>query len=103
MLIDSWSIYESYISPLGISWMVTPGSHYGPGVDGYEYSLWGTYHKADHIIIRVDRTIEKGTGFTGQYFEENKCLYENPSSTPKCLFYSSITSLTQTILIAAKP
>lgn len=41
MLMDSWSIYEAYTSPLGVGWMVNPDHHYGPNVDGYEYSKWG--------------------------------------------------------------
>jgi len=44
MLMDSWPIYEKYTAPLGVGWMVTPHTHYGPDVDGYEYSRWGTYH-----------------------------------------------------------
>lgn len=84
MLAESWEIYESYTSPLGIGWMVTPGSHYGPSVDGYEYSSWGTYHRADKNMIGVDRTAA-GTGLTSQYFEENKNMYENLVSCPEKL------------------
>lgn len=82
MLTESWNTYESYTSPLGIGWMVTPGSHYGPSIDGYEYSPWGTYHRADKHMIGVDRTTSNGTGFTGQYFEENKQMYEYLISCP---------------------
>jgi alpha-glucuronidase len=83
MLINSWQIYENYTSPLGIGWMVTPGSHYGPSVDGYEYSPWGTYHRADNTMIGVDRTTASGTGFTGQYYKENKGMYEYLTSCPE--------------------
>lgn len=48
ILLDSWEIYESYTAPLGVGWMINPEHHYGPNVDGYEYSQWGTYHYADH-------------------------------------------------------
>jgi len=82
MLMDSWLVYESYTSPLGLGWMITPGSHYGPNVDGYEYSPWGTYHRADHTMIGVDRTTLSGTGFTGQYFKDNKDMYECKPSCP---------------------
>ena len=44
ILLKSWRTYENYTSPLGIGWMVSPDHHYGPNVDGYEYSHWGTYH-----------------------------------------------------------
>ncbi|RIX52653.1 alpha-glucuronidase [Paenibacillus nanensis] len=67
MLRKSWGIYESYTAPLGVGWMVNPNHHYGPNVDGYEYSKWGTYHFADCRGIGVDRTAETGTGYTAQY------------------------------------
>ncbi|MBW5445813.1 alpha-glucuronidase [Cohnella sp. CFH 77786] len=82
MLLDSWSIYESYTSPLGIGWMVNPGHHYGPNVDGYEYSKWGTYHYADCHGLGVDRTVSTGTGFTGQYREIPAACYESIDSCP---------------------
>lgn len=77
MLLDSWEIYENYTSPLGIGWMVNPGHHYGPNVDGYEYSRWGTYHRANHYGIGVDRSVQTGTGYAGQYFKENAVKYES--------------------------
>lgn len=82
MLLDSWQIYESYTSPLGIGWMVNPGHHYGPSVDGYEYSKWGTYHRADSEAIGVDRT-SKGTGYTLQYSEKNMRIYESKEKCPE--------------------
>ncbi|MFW6035324.1 MAG: alpha-glucuronidase family glycosyl hydrolase [Halothermotrichaceae bacterium] len=82
MLLDSWIIYENYTSPLGIGWMVNPGHHYGPNVDGYEYSRWGTYHRADHFGIGVDRTVKTGTGYTEQYFPENAEKYESLEQCP---------------------
>lgn len=83
MLLDSWLVYESYTSPLGLGWMVTLGSHYGPSVDGYEYSPWGTYHRADNKMIGIDRTSSGGTGFTKQYFKENENAYEYQTSCPE--------------------
>lgn len=82
ILMRSWPVYESYTSPLGIGWMVVPHYHYGPDVDGYEYSRWGTYHRADLHGIGVDRTT-KGTGFTTQYNEPNASMYEKPETTPE--------------------
>lgn len=38
VLDGSWRTYEKYTAPLGVGWMVQPGHHYGPSVDGYEYS-----------------------------------------------------------------
>ncbi|WP_151737108.1 alpha-glucuronidase family glycosyl hydrolase [Paenibacillus tengchongensis] len=82
MLLDSWGIYEAYTAPLGIGWMVNPEHHYGPNVDGYEYSQWGTYHYADHHGIGVDRTVRTGTGYTGQYPPAVAGIYESPDSCP---------------------
>ena len=83
MLLISWSIYEKYTTPLGIGWMVNPGHHYGPNVDGYEYDKWGTYHRADINGIGVDRTVKSGTGYTGQYSKEVKELYEDINTCPE--------------------
>lgn len=83
MLLSSWEIYENYTTPLGIGWMCNPNHHYGPNVDGYEYSKWGTYHKANHLAIGVDRTVKNGTGYTGQYHPELAELYESLESCPE--------------------
>ena len=63
----SWLRYERYTAPLGVGFMVRPGHHYGPDVDGYEYTPWGTYHFADRDGVGVDRTVATGTGFAGRY------------------------------------
>lgn len=83
MLLNSRRIYENYTSPLGIGWMVNPGHHYGPNVDGYEYDKWGTYHRADHIGIGVDRTVKSGTGYTNQYHKEIAAKYEELDTCPE--------------------
>ncbi|QEO08961.1 alpha-glucuronidase [Protaetiibacter larvae] len=82
ILDDSWRVYESYTAPLGVGFMVRPGSHYGPDVDGYEYTPWGTYHFADRDGIGVDRSVATGTGFAGQYPEPWRTAYERPETTP---------------------
>lgn len=82
ILLTSWNIYESYASPLGVGWMVNPDHHYGPNVDGYEYSKWGTYHFADLHGIGVDRTMKTGTGYVGQYQGANVELYESVATCP---------------------
>jgi alpha-glucuronidase len=83
MLLSSWRIYENYTSPLGIGWMVNPNHHFGPNVDGYEYSKWGTYHRADCKGIGVERTAKNGTGYTKQYHKENAEKYENLDTCPE--------------------
>ena len=81
ILMNSWKAYEMYNAPLGIGWMVNPNFHYGPSVDGYEYDRWGTYHRADHAGIGVDRS-HNGTGYAGLYEEPNASMYDSPESCP---------------------
>jgi alpha-glucuronidase len=61
---------------------VRPGHHYGPDVDGYEYTPWGTYHFADRDGIGVDRTRATGTGCTGQYPAPWRDVYESLETCP---------------------
>ena len=82
ILLSSRETYEKYTSPLGIGWMVTPHSHYGPAVDGYEYSPWGTYHRADHLGVGVDRS-DTGTGYVRQYNEPLASIYNNMDTCPE--------------------
>ncbi|MEU6727625.1 alpha-glucuronidase [Nonomuraea wenchangensis] len=78
----SWRTYERYTAPLGVGFMVRPGHHYGPDVDGYEYTPWGTYHFADRDGVGVDRTRATGTGFTGQYPRPWADVYESLEHCP---------------------
>ncbi|MFE6406726.1 alpha-glucuronidase [Streptomyces sp. NPDC057837] len=82
VLDGSWRTYEKYTAPLGVGFMVQPGHHYGPSVDGYEYSPWGTYHFADRDGVGVDRSVAAGTGYAGQYGEPWSALYESPDTCP---------------------
>ncbi len=84
ILLSSWTTYEKYTSPLGIGWMVNPGHHYGPNVDGYEYDRWGTYHRADFEAIGVDRS-DSGTGYAMQYYEPNAGMYNRIDTCPENL------------------
>jgi alpha-glucuronidase len=95
MLLRSWSIYERYTAPLGVGWMVNPDHHYGPNVDGYEYAKWGTYHRADHQGIGIDRTVGTGTGFAGQYHPANAGQYESLKRCPEnlLLFFHHVSYL----------
>ena len=77
-------IYEHYTSPLGLNWMVTPHTHYGPNPSGYEYDVWGTYHRADRNAVGVDRTAD-GTGFILQLPPFLQDRYKHPHSCPDLL------------------
>ena len=81
ILLRSREVYEKYTCPLGIGWMVTPATHYGCSVDGYEYDRWGTYHRADHLGLGVDRS-DKGTGYALQYNEPNASIYNSVEKCP---------------------
>jgi alpha-glucuronidase len=81
MLLDSRTIFENYTSPLGLGWMVTPHTHYGPSPEGYEYDLWGTYLRANREAIGIDRSA-RGTGFTAQYPPQWAALFDDPAACP---------------------
>lgn len=81
MMLRSREIYEKYTAPLGLCWMVNPNHHYGPSPMGYEYSAWGTYHRADHTAVGIDRT-EAGTGFLSQYPPEYRKRYATKDGCP---------------------
>jgi alpha-glucuronidase len=83
ILMASWPAYESYSAPLGLGFLVTPGHHYGPSPDGYEYSRWGAYHRADSRGVGVDRSVSSGTGFAGQYQEPWRSVFSDPARCPE--------------------
>ncbi|MCL2248228.1 MAG: alpha-glucuronidase [Oscillospiraceae bacterium] len=82
MMLRSREVYEMYTSHLGLGWMVNINHHYGPSPEGYEFMKWGTYHRANHEAIGVDRT-EAGTGYTAQYHPHLNALYSNIETCPE--------------------
>jgi alpha-glucuronidase len=62
--------------------MVTPHLHYGPSVEGYEFTRWGTYHRADTKAIGIDRT-PAGTGYTAQYAPKNAARFADRAACPE--------------------
>jgi len=81
ILLKSYPAYEKYNAPFGVCFMVTPNTHYGPNIEGYEFSRWGTYHRADAQAIGIDRT-HTGTGYTDQYSKKNAELFSDPAACP---------------------
>ena len=81
ILLESRSAYEKYTAPLGVCWMVTPHTHYGPSPDGYEYQTWGTYHRASRDAVGIDRTAS-GTGYAEQYPSELRNRYSSLETCP---------------------
>jgi len=84
LLLKSYPAYEKYNAPFGVCFMVTPGLHYGPNIEGYEFSRWGTYHRADARAIGIDRT-PAGTGYTDQYAAKNAYMFADPATCPENL------------------
>jgi len=82
MMISSRYTYEKYACPLGLGWMVYVHHHYGPQPEGYEFSKWGTYHRANREAIGIDRT-ERGTGYTAQYHPYLNKLYSDVATCPE--------------------
>ena len=82
IMMKSRSAYEKYTSPRGLGWMVNIHHHYGPTPEGYEYMKWGTYLRATHEAVGVDRTTN-GTGFTRQYDPYLTALFDDASSCPQ--------------------
>jgi len=84
ILMTSYPAYEKNNAPFGVCFMVTPNSHYGPNIEGYEYSRWGTYHRADANAIGIDRT-KTGTGYTEQYSNEKAEYFSDLKTCPQNL------------------
>jgi alpha-glucuronidase len=84
ILLKSYQAYEKYNAPFGVCFMVTPNNHYGPNIEGYEFSRWGTYHRADANAIGIDRG-PAGTGYTGQYQKKIADMFADTSTCPENL------------------
>jgi alpha-glucuronidase len=82
MCLKSREVYEKYTTPLALGWMVNINHHYGPSPEGYEFMKWGSYHRASHSALGVDRT-KSGTGFTGQYSESLSAVFDSRESCPE--------------------
>lgn len=76
--------YEKYTTPLGLCWMVSISHHYGPSPEGYEFMKWGTYHRANHVAVGVERG-SKGTGMVQQYAPDVAAMYEDIATCPEDL------------------
>jgi alpha-glucuronidase len=81
--LSSWKTYENYTGPLGLQTLTDiTGNHYGVSVEASERNGWGQWHNADAQGVGMDRTVETGTGFVGQYRPAVARIYESPASTP---------------------
>jgi len=82
ILLTSLKTYEDYTSPLGVGLMCNGG---GTGHDGHftpAPSSRVSYHRADRSGVGFDRTMATGSGFTGQYNEPVRSMYESLETCP---------------------
>jgi alpha-glucuronidase len=106
MQLRSWHVYESYTGPLGAGTLTNiVGNHYDPGPESSEENGWGQWHRADHQGIGMDRTVETGTGYIGQYPPEVQKLYASLAECPDELLlffhhvpYSSVLHSGKTVI-----
>ncbi|GHU78159.1 xylan alpha-(1-_2)-glucuronosidase [Spirochaetia bacterium] len=84
MLLKSYPALEKYSAPFGAGGMITPHSHYGPNVEGYEYDRWGDYHRITWDRIGIDRS-PQGTGYVTQYAPKNAARFADLAQCPENL------------------
>ncbi|KAK3716614.1 hypothetical protein LTR37_006244 [Vermiconidia calcicola] len=81
--LESWPTYENYTGNLGIQTLTDIlNAHYGPNPASQDGNPWGQWTRADADSIGMDRTIDNGTGFAGQYPPEVAQIYDNIETTP---------------------
>lgn len=80
---ESWPNYENYTGNLGLQTLTDIlYSHYGPNPASQDNNPWGQWTRADGATIGMDRTIENGTGYAGQYPIEVAQMYNDIDTTP---------------------
>jgi alpha-glucuronidase len=81
--LSSWRTYENYTGPLGLQTLTDiVGNHYGVAVEASERNGWGQWHRADERGVGMDRTVQTGTGFIGQYSPAVAKFYESMETCP---------------------
>ena len=83
MLLQSWKTYEDFTGPLGLQTLTDiVGNHYGVAVEASENNGWGQWHRADAKGVGMNRTVETGTGYAGQYRPAVARVYESVENCP---------------------
>jgi alpha-glucuronidase len=81
--LTSWRTFENYTGPLGLQTLTDiVGDHYGVAVEASERNGWGQWHNADEKGAGMERTIAKGTGYTGQYRPAVSKVFESLETCP---------------------
>lgn len=78
MLLSSWSIYESYNSPLGAGFVQGGGDHFHPCLECNE-----PWHQSDEHGIGYDRTVATGTGTTAHWQPPVAEVFESVQRCPE--------------------
>ena len=86
ILLDSWHTYEVYTTPWALDGCAALPAIMVLISMAIEYDRWGTYNRADHNGIGIDRS-KNGTGYASLYNEPNVSIYENVSTTPDELLF----------------
>lgn len=83
MSMNSWSAYEKYSGNLGIQTLADIlYTHFGPNPQFMDGNGWGQWTRSYHNTVGMDRTVENGTGYAGQYPPDVAAAYEDISTTP---------------------
>jgi len=85
IMLASYEIAVSYMTPLGLHHIMGMGHHYGPGpwVDKGRPDWTSVYyHRADEYGIGFDRTT-KGSNAVSQYYPPLNEIFNNPETCPE--------------------
>ncbi|KEY74962.1 hypothetical protein S7711_01311 [Stachybotrys chartarum IBT 7711] len=80
MSMTSWPAFENYTANLGLLSMVDAATHFGPDPGYRVHSAIAT--RAYKGSIGIDRTVDNGSGYAGQYPKRIADMYENVDATP---------------------
>lgn len=77
ILLTSWRTYENYTSPLGVG-LMTDLQHFYPDPERRV-----NFHRANRYGVGYDRTMATGSGYTEQYADPVRSMYENIHTCPE--------------------
>ncbi|RZA02667.1 MAG: alpha-glucuronidase [Sphingobacteriaceae bacterium] len=86
IMLTSRETAVNYMTPLGLTHIMSRGHHYGPGpwVTGGRADQTSLYfHKADAVGIGFDRTSKTGSNAVGQYNSPLREMWDNIATTPE--------------------
>lgn len=93
ILQETWPTYEAYTGNLGIGGLTQViHIHYGPAPDSSEHNGWGQWHRSNERGTGMNRTVQTGTGFAGQYPATIAARFESLTTCPEelLLFFQHV-------------